>query len=380
MIKLVTYKRFLRKSVCFKLLNEERFFHNGLPFTGITVERSAGKIIEQRYVAGILDGLRRTEFFIDNRVHFEFFLGGTEHGYDLLVIKQDNRKSGSWRGFSLLDTGQTIEFLHIPANGSVQYFNLLDEDTPLDKIRINDKIQWQLRRKDFMEEGYYDGEEDLLPYFIKQEQIKRQVSQADELAEVKFVAGADVAYNELEQRMVGALVVLDARTLELVDQAIHEMDITFPYMPGLFSFREVPPLVEAYRKLKVRPDLIVCDGHGVAHPKGAGMASHLGIELDVPTIGCAKSRLIGGYDELGSTRGSYAALMLGEKEIGRALRTQDDIKPMFVSVGHRVSLDTACEWVLKLCPEYRQPETTRKADALVRTVMKERTDLGFPEE
>ena len=231
-----------------------------------------------------------------------------------------------------------------------------------------------------MEEGYYDGDEDLLPYFIKQEQIKRQVSQTDELAEVKFVAGADVAYNELEQRMVGALVVLDACTLEVVDQAIHEMDITFPYVPGLFSFREVPPLVEAYQKLQIKPDLIVCDGHGVAHPKGAGMASHLGIELDVPTIGCAKSRLIGGYDEVGATRGSFSALILGEKEIGRVLRTQDHVKPMFVSVGHKVSLDTACEWVLKLCPEYRQPETTRRADALVRTVMKERTDIGYPEE
>lgn len=376
LIEVVAYKRFLRKSVCFKLLDEERFLHDGLPFTGIAVEQSVGTIIERRYVNGIYDGLTR---FISSDGHFrsEFYLGGTWHGYHIGVPKKE---LGHRQGFGLLDAGEAIEFLHIPANGSVQYFNLLDEDTPLDKIRINDKIQWQLRRKDFMEEGYYDGEEDLLPYFIKQEQIKRQVSQADELAEVKFVAGADVAYNELEQRMVGALVVLDARTLELVDQAIHEMDITFPYMPGLFSFREVPPLVEAYRKLKVRPDLIVCDGHGVAHPKGAGMASHLGIELDVPTIGCAKSRLIGGYDELGSTRGSYAALMLGEKEIGRALRTQDDIKPMFVSVGHRVSLDTACEWVLKLCPEYRQPETTRKADALVRTVMKERTDLGFPEE
>jgi deoxyribonuclease V len=180
--------------------------------------------------------------------------------------------------------------------------------------------------------------------------------------------------------MVGALVVLDAETLEVVDQAIHEMEITFPYVPGLFSFREIPPLLEAYRKLSLKPDLIVCDGHGVAHPKGAGMASHLGIELGVPTIGCAKSRLIGGYDRVGEKRGSFSSLMLGDKEIGRVLRTRDGIKPMFASVGHLISLDTACEWILKLCPQYRQPETTRKADALVRTVMKERTEVGYPEE
>lgn len=248
-----------------------------------------------------------------------------------------------------------------------------------DKKRAVAVLWAYMRRKKKMENKYQDNT-DLLPFFKQQEKIKDQVIQHGFSNDFQKIAGADVAYNELEQRMVGALVVLDARTLEVVDQAIHEMDITFPYVPGLFSFREVPPLVEAYKKLKIKPDLIVCDGHGVAHPKGAGMASHLGIELDVPTIGCAKSRLIGGYDELGIKRGAYSALMLGDKEIGRVLRTQDNIKPMFVSVGHKVSLDTACEWVLKLSPKYRQPETTRQADALVRTIMKERTDIGYPEE
>jgi deoxyribonuclease V len=217
-------------------------------------------------------------------------------------------------------------------------------------------------------------------FYREQEQISRQVISLDRTNRVQKIAGADVAYNESEQRMVGALVVLDVETLEVVDQATHEMDITFPYVPGLFSFREVPPLLEAYKKLTIKPDLIVCDGHGVAHPKGAGMASHLGIELGVPTIGCAKNRLIGRYDEVGENRGSFSSLMLGAREIGRVLRTQDGIKPMFVSIGHMVTLDTACKWVLKLCPKYRQPETTRKADALVRTVMKERTEVGYPEE
>ena len=234
------------------------------------------------------------------------------------------------------------------------------------------------RERDFQIEHCESS--DFVNFYRKQEQLSNQVISSDKLNHVQKIAGADVAYDEQEQRMVGALVVLDAKTLEVVDQATHEMDITFPYVPGLFSFREVPPLIEAYKKLKVKPDLIICDGHGVAHPKGAGMASHLGIELDVPTIGCAKSRLIGGYDEPGKKRGASAALMLGEKEIGRVLRTQDNIKPMFVSIGHKVSLETACAWVLKLCTAYRQPETTRKADALVRTVMKERTDIGYPEE
>lgn len=217
-------------------------------------------------------------------------------------------------------------------------------------------------------------------YFYEQQTaLSRQVVKEDDLRQINFIGGADVAYNELEQRMVGAIVVLDANTLEVVDRAYQEMDISFPYVPGLFSFREVPPLVAAYQKLSVKPDLIVCDGHGIAHPKGVGMASHLGIALDIPTIGCAKSRLVGTYDAVGAKRGAFSALLFDEKEIGRVLRTQDNINPMFVSIGHKVSLDTACAWVLKLCSQYRQPETTRQADALVRTVMKEITDIGYPE-
>jgi hypothetical protein len=154
MIKLLTYKRFLRKSVCFKLLDEEQFIHHGLPFTGIAVEQSIGTIIERRYVNGIYDGL--TRFISNDGIGFEFYLGGTWHGYQIGVSKN---KLGSWQGFSLLDAGETIEFLHIPVTvkGEVQYFNLLDTEAPLDNIRRNDKIQWQLRRKDFMADGYYDG-------------------------------------------------------------------------------------------------------------------------------------------------------------------------------------------------------------------------------
>jgi deoxyribonuclease V len=225
-----------------------------------------------------------------------------------------------------------------------------------------------------------DNQPDFSYFYEQQTALSRQVEQVDNIRQVQYIGGADVAYNELEQHMVGAIVVLDADTLEVVDRAYQEMEITFPYVPGLFSFREVPPLVAAHQKLKTKPDLIVCDGHGIAHPKGIGMASHLGIALDVPTIGCAKTRLVGRYDEVGAKRGSFSALIFDEKEIGRVLRTQDGINPMFVSIGHKVSLDTACTWVLRLCSQYRQPETTRHADALVRTVMKERTDIGYPEE
>ncbi len=187
-------------------------------------------------------------------------------------------------------------------------------------------------------------------------------------------AGADVAYHPTTHLAIAALVVLHPETCEILDQAVHEMPVTAPYVPGKFYLREVPPLIEAYRKLTILPDLIIADGHGLAHPTGLGMATVLGRELDVPTIGCAKNRLVGHHEPVGPRRGDYAPLLFEGKEIGRVLRTQDGIKPLFISIGHRVTLDEACDWVLKMAPQYRQPETTRAADALVRKIMKERTD------
>lgn len=211
-------------------------------------------------------------------------------------------------------------------------------------------------------------EKDLAHYYQQQEDLKAQIIQKNELpTEVKYIAGVDVAYQDDQNWMVGAVVVLDAHTLEVVEQAVHRMEISFPYIPGLFSFREIPPLVAAFNKLATKVDLIICDAQGIAHPKGIGMASHLGIVLDIPTIGCAKKRLIGEYDkeQLNATRGSTLPLTLDDNEIGKVLRTQTDIKAVFVSIGHKVSLDTAVDWVLKACPTYRLPETTRQADQLV---------------
>ena len=213
----------------------------------------------------------------------------------------------------------------------------------------------------------------LKPYFKKQEKMQKKVILKDCLPNtIKYIAGTDVAYHDDGDRMIGAIVVLDAKTLEVVDQASHEMAITFPYIPGLFSFREIPPLLVAFRKLSIKPDIIVCDAQGIAHPKGIGMATHLGIELDVPTIGCAKKRLIGSFDKskLKPEKGEKLRMFENGKHIGTALRTQKNIKPMFVSIGHKISLPTAIEWVMKLCPKYRLPETTRQADQLVNKLLK----------
>jgi deoxyribonuclease V len=212
---------------------------------------------------------------------------------------------------------------------------------------------------------------DSQPYKALQQELAKKVQTRDALPPVvKYVAGADVAYNEQENWMVGAIVILDVDKLSVVEQAYEIMPISFPYIPGLFSFREIPSLLAAYKKLQQKPDLLVCDGHGIAHPKRCGMASHLGVELDIPSIGCAKSRLIGTYEELGASRGDHTPLEEDGEVIGSVLRTQDTVRPLFVSVGHKITLSQARDWVLKLAPSYRQPETTRMADQLVNSTLK----------
>lgn len=192
----------------------------------------------------------------------------------------------------------------------------------------------------------------------------------DCLGDVKLVAGTDVSYQKQGDRLVAAVVVLDAQTLEVVETATVVDEAQFPYVPGLFSFRELPPLVKAFEKLKQIPDLVVCDGQGIAHPRRFGLASHLGVMFDIPTIGCGKTRLCGEEVEPLDERGAKAKLIHKDDHIGYILRTRKNVKPVYVSLGHKVSAETACEWVLKLAPKYRLPETTRVADKLVGDLMK----------
>ena len=248
------------------------------------------------------------------------------------------------------------------------------------EMKLAQKLTWAYIRNKQMKEGWYDNESDILPFYILQNELREKVIKKDILTKpVKLIAGVDVAYNEKEWRMVAAIVVFDYETFEIVEESTHEMDINFPYIPGLFSFREIPPIIEAYKKLVNKPDIIICDGHGIAHPKGVGMATHLGIELDIPTIGCGKSRLIGVWnkEDLDSERGSIQPLIWEEGIIGNVLRTQKDIKPVFVSIGHKVGLETATETTLKMCQKYRLPETTRRADHIVNTIMREKTEVDF---
>lgn len=186
-----------------------------------------------------------------------------------------------------------------------------------------------------------------------------------------LVAGVDVAYDDAHDRLAAAAVVLDAGTLTVVERAVASGWVPYPYRPGLLAFRELPAVLEALSRLERQPELIVCDGYGLAHPRRFGLASHLGVLTGLPCLGVAKNPFGFRHRELGQERGARAPLTDPEtgEEVGIALRTREGVKPVYVSVGHRVSLDAAGTHVLSLARDYRQPETTRQADRLCRDAL-----------
>ena len=183
------------------------------------------------------------------------------------------------------------------------------------------------------------------------------------------VTGVDVAYDDERDVVAAAAVVLDAATLDVVAEATAVGRVSFPYVPGLLAFREIPTVLAALDALPCPPGLVVCDGYGLAHPRRFGLASHLGVVTGLPTIGVAKNPFTFSYEQPGGERGDFTPLLAQGEEVGRALRTRHAVKPVFVSVGHRVSLDNACAHTLALTPAYRLPETTRRADALCRRAL-----------
>ncbi|MFJ5260235.1 endonuclease V [Streptomyces sp. NPDC088387] len=192
------------------------------------------------------------------------------------------------------------------------------------------------------------------------------------------VTGVDVAYDDDLDLVAAAAVVLDAVSLDVVAEATALGRISFPYVPGLLAFREIPTVLAALDALPCPPGLVVCDGYGRAHPRRFGLASHLGVLTGLPTIGVAKNPFTFTYEAPGTPRGSSAPLLAGEEEVGRALRTRDGVKPVYVSVGHRVSLANACAHTLALTPAHRLPETTRRADSLCRRALQEATIRHSP--
>jgi deoxyribonuclease V len=198
-----------------------------------------------------------------------------------------------------------------------------------------------------------------------QQRLRHLVQRSPTLAldAVRTVAGIDVSYKDVSR---AAAVVLALPSLEVIEQAEAIRETTFPYVPGLLSFREVPAVLDVLTKLTVLPDVLMCDGQGYAHPRRLGLASHLGVYLGRPAVGCAKSRLIGRYEVPGPNIGDRSPLVDRGEVIGAVLRTKPGTNPLFVSVGHLLDLDTAVELVLRCLCGYRLPEPTRLADKLTK--------------
>ncbi|MET0067140.1 MAG: deoxyribonuclease V [Candidatus Thiodiazotropha sp.] len=199
---------------------------------------------------------------------------------------------------------------------------------------------------------------------LLQEQLRTRVVTQDDFPRLQRIAGTDVGFEQAGQITRAAVAVLDYPGLTLQEQAIAQSPTRFPYIPGLLSFRETPALLEALSQLQHTPDLLLCDGQGLAHPRRFGIACHLGLLTGIASIGVAKSRLIGRHEPLAPEKGCWVPLWDGDERIGAVLRTRTGVQPVYVSVGHRVSLETAIEIVLSCTGRFRLPETTRAAHRL----------------
>jgi deoxyribonuclease V len=197
-----------------------------------------------------------------------------------------------------------------------------------------------------------------------QEKLRNCIVVQDDFGAVRTVAGVDIGFSTDGSTARAAIAVLSYPDLELVASTTLEAPVTFPYIPGLLAFREVPIALKALAQLGMQPDLLLCDGNGYIHPRRFGLACHLGLLGNIPSIGVAKTPYIGTHDPLEEPRGSWQLLYDQQEPIGAALRTQDNVKPLYVSVGHRISLETALQFALICSPRYRLPETTRWADHL----------------
>jgi deoxyribonuclease V len=204
---------------------------------------------------------------------------------------------------------------------------------------------------------------DISVFEAKQIQLKlaSQISKQNQITQPRFIAGIDTSAPDASGVARAAVVVLSYPELQVAEIKTVDDKLNFPYIPGLLSFREAPLAMAAFQQVSIQPDLIIVDGQGIAHPRRFGIASHLGLLCDTPTIGCAKSRLCGTHKEVSSEVGNYTELTDGDEIIGAALRTKNGAKPIYVSIGHRIDLASAIQWVMNCCHSYRLPEPTRLA-------------------
>jgi deoxyribonuclease V len=211
-----------------------------------------------------------------------------------------------------------------------------------------------------------------------QVRLRSRVELSDRLPVIRRVAGADLAFDLEGNRAIAGVVIYKFPEMQEIERVWGASRITFPYVPGLLSFREAPALLKVFARAKNRPDLIFCDGHGYAHPRRFGITSHLGLLLGTPTIGCAKSLLVGTHEPLPAEAGACVALRDRDEIVGAVLRTRKDVKPIYVTQGHRVSLQTALKFVLAVLDGYRIPRPTRDADHFVAMVKRQECSTQQP--
>ena len=243
---------------------------------------------------------------------------------------------------------------------------------PADKNKKNDGL---LAAQDdyFLNCGVFPGRLTMETARSIQRQMKDRVRVVPLKKKIRLVAGADAAF--FEDKVLAVACLFTYPELELIDTQTAIMELVFPYVPGLLSFREGPAVISAVKKLKERPDVLMLDGQGIAHPQMIGIASHVGVLLDMPSVGCAKSRLVGEFSEPGRKRGSKSALMYKGQLVGNVLRSKDGVRPLFVSPGHMVDFQDAVDLVLSCAKGYRLPEPTRTADLETKKAKKLKRNL-----
>ena len=196
---------------------------------------------------------------------------------------------------------------------------------------------------------------------VIQQRLSPKIIREDRIGEVNYIAGVDSGFEDSGKFIRAAVVILEYPSLKIKEKAVARLPTAFPYVPGLLSFRELPVVLEAFSNLVQEPDLLICDGQGIAHPRRFGIASHLGLLTGLPSIGVGKSRLIGAYDPVRDIKGSWEPLRDKGEIIGAVLRTRQGVKPVYVSIGHMVSLETAVTYVMACTTRFKLPETIRMA-------------------
>jgi deoxyribonuclease V len=207
-----------------------------------------------------------------------------------------------------------------------------------------------------------------------QEILRDRIVLTNTFSRVSLIGGADAAYSKENNLIFGSIAILSYPDMNLIETVMAYGEVSFPYIPGLFSFREGPILIEAFQKLKIKPDVMIFEGHGIAHPKGFGLSSHLGLWIDLPSIGCAKTLLIGPSISQDFTpersKGRFGWIRQEGKVVGASVRTKEGVKPIYVSPGHRIDLKTSIEIILASCTKFRLPEPLRKAHQASRLMRK----------